>query len=241
MLKIAICDDEVLFGKQIKNYIQNYENRTCLLCEIDVFSSGKEFLELGMEMMQYTIVFLDINMDEVDGIMTAQQIRKMSRDVFVVFVTAFMDYTLEGYKVDAVRYVLKNNQNLESAIHECMDSIIEKINYQVVTVDFKFTESEKRIALDRLVYIESKLHKLEFNVMEDCLKKYTLYETLNTIEETLKGNGFLRVHQSFLVNMKYMKSIERYKAILNNGMELMIPKARYKDVRDAFISHKGDM
>ena len=77
--------------------------------------------------------------------------------------------------------------------------------------------------------------------MEDCLKKYKLYETLNTIEETLKGNGFLRVHQSFLVNMKYMKSIERYKAILNNGMEHMIPKARYKDVRDAYISHKGDM
>lgn len=96
------------------------------MLEIDTFSSGKEFVELGIEMVKYKIVFLDINMDELDGIMTAKKIRENSKDMFIVFVTAFVNYTIEGYKVDAVRYILKDNKNLVASVYECMDAIHEK-------------------------------------------------------------------------------------------------------------------
>lgn len=97
-----------------------------IMLEIDTFSSGKEFVELGIEMVKYKIVFLDINMDELDGIMTAKKIRENSKDMFIVFVTAFVNYTIEGYKVDAVRYILKDNKNLFASVYECMDAIHEK-------------------------------------------------------------------------------------------------------------------
>ena len=61
-----------------------------LLYEIDEFESGNEFINLGINMTKYDIVFLDINMDEMDGIETAQEIRKVSNDIFIVFVTAFI-------------------------------------------------------------------------------------------------------------------------------------------------------
>uniref|UniRef100_UPI004057C0D0 response regulator n=1 Tax=Agathobacter sp. TaxID=2021311 RepID=UPI004057C0D0 len=57
--------------------------------EIDTFSLGKEFLELGIELVRYDIIFLDINMDEIDGIVTAQKIREYSSEVYIVFVTKF--------------------------------------------------------------------------------------------------------------------------------------------------------
>lgn len=111
-----------------------------IMLEIDTFSSGKEFVELGIEMVKYKIVFLDINMDELDGIMTAKKIRENSKDMFIVFVTAFVNYTIEGYKVDAVRYILKDNKNLVASVYECMDAIHEKMDYKITWAEFDFCE-----------------------------------------------------------------------------------------------------
>lgn len=64
-------------------------------------------------------------MDELDGIMTAKRSGKQQGYVYC-FVTAFVNYTIEGYKVDAVRYILKDNKNLVASVYECMDAIHEK-------------------------------------------------------------------------------------------------------------------
>lgn len=174
MFRIAICDDEKIFRADLKEILTRYMTDRGIMLEIDTFSSGKEFAELGIEMVKYKIVFLDINMDELDGIMTAKKIRENSKDMFIVFVTAFVNYTIEGYKVDAVRYILKDNKNLVASVYECMDAIHEKMDYKVTWAEFDFCEGTRKVSLNRILYIESKLHKLEFHVMEDCLQKYTL-------------------------------------------------------------------
>ncbi len=79
-------------------------------------------------------------MDELDGIMTAKKIRENSKDMFIVFVTAFVNYTIEGYKVDAVRYILKDNKNLFASVYECMDAIHEKMDYKITWAEFDFCE-----------------------------------------------------------------------------------------------------
>ena len=93
----------------------------------------------------------------------------------------------------------------------------------------------------RLIYIESKLHKLQFYIMEDKIKIYNLYGTLNELENELKDFHFIRIHQSYLTNLKYIRSVKCYKVLLCNNQELLIPKARYKNVKDAFISYKGEL
>ncbi len=241
MFRIAICDDESYFSKKLKEAIIDYLTRNGASFHIDTFPSGKEFIDLGIEMIQYTIVFLDIHMYEIDGIMVAKKIREISNEVFIVFVTAYVNYTLEGYKVDAIRYLLKDNTNFQNTLDECMNAIIDKLNYKVVKKEFKFNEGVKKISLERILYIESKLHKLEFHIMEKNLKIYTMYETLNQVEIKLEGNNFVRIHQSFLVNLKYVKNVLRYKAVLNTGLELIIPKARYKYVKDTFVEYQGEI
>ncbi len=239
MLKIAVCDDENFFREEIKEFLIKYLTEHGILYEIDTFSSGAQFVELGIEMLKYNIIFLDINMDQLDGLATARKIREISKDVFIVFITAFVNYTLEGYKVDAVRYILKNNDSMQDAICECMDAITEKTQYAVTWKEFQFNEGKKRISLDHLLYIESRLHKLEFHIMEDEIKVYTLYDTLNHVEEMLKDYYFVRAHQSFLVNMKYIKSIKRYELLLSNGIRFDIPRARYKAVEEKFVMYRG--
>lgn len=241
MISIALCDDEKYFSEYMKNHIEEYLKLKGLEFEIDIFNSGKELLMLGIEVVKYSIIFLDINMSETDGIVTAQKIREFSSDIFIVFVTAYIKYSLEGYKVNAIRYILKNNINFKESIIECMDTILEKINCVVHKRSFKFLDGEKTILIDRLIYIESKLHKLEFHIMEKQLEIYTMRSTLNKFENEISGLGFLRVHQSFLVNLKHIKNINGNSVILDNNKEIIIPKARYRDVKNAFIAYKGEI
>ncbi len=127
MLSIAICDDEEYFRITEKQLILKYMAGKNCECMIDMYESGKELLALKSAISQYHIIFLDVNMEEIDGIETAKEIRKITKDVFIVFVTAFITYALEGYKVDAVRYLIKDHESLEKAMTECMDTILEKM------------------------------------------------------------------------------------------------------------------
>lgn len=239
MLRIAVCDDELYFREEIQDLLAQYLKTNGILYKIDTFSSGTELVDLGIEVLKYQIIFLDINMDRMDGLETARKLREVHKDVFIVFVTAFVNYTLEGYKVDAVRYILKNNDSMQEAIVECMDAIRKKAQYAVTWKEFQFNEGKKRLSLDHLLYVESRLHKLEFYVMEDEIKVYTMYETLNRMEEMLQEYFFVRIHQSFLVNMKYIKSIKRYEVLMSNGMRFDIPRARYKAAEEQYVMYKG--
>lgn len=241
MFRIAVCDDEECFRETVKKYVGDYLIKKEVSYEIDTYSSGKDLLELSLDVVKYTVIFLDINMEGIDGIKTAKKIREYSSDVYIVFVTAYIDYSLEGYKVDAARYLLKNNINLEDSIYECMDAILEKINHIVLIRKFTFNGCEKNVPFERIVYIESKLHKLEFHIMEERMMTYTIYETLNVLEKELQKYGFLRIHQSFLVNLQHIKKVTSYYAVLNNGQRLPIPKARYREVKNAFIAYIGEV
>lgn len=241
MFKIAICDDENLFTEELKELISGYMMEKDFIFEIDTYNSGEALVKLGVGVVRYAIVFLDINMEKIDGIKTAEMIRKVSREVFIVFVTAYVDYSLEGYRLDVVRYLLKGNANFQSNVNECMDAIIDKMNYSVIKRKFDFKEGRKEIMLDRLLYIESNLHRLEFHVMEDDETVYTMYEILNVMDDMLLENGFIRTHQSYLVNVKCIENVVRYKVILTNGVELSIPKVRYTEVKKKFIAYLGEV
>ena len=239
MLNIAICDDEKYFRSEIRGVLEKYLSAEGIVFAIDDFSSGEELTDLGIGMQKYDIVFLDINMDRMDGIDAARKIRENSNDIFIVFVTAYIDYTIEGYKVDAFRYILKNNNMLEGSIKECLDSIREKMAYRVEQAEFDFSEGKKTVSLERILYVESNLHRLFFHIMDDSLNKYSIYMTLDDLEKELEGKGFIRIHQSYLVNVKHVNSISRYSLTLDNGIGLSIPRARYNDVRKLITEYKG--
>lgn len=241
MFRIAVCDDEELFIKTIESYISNYLLKKDVSFEIDTFSSGKDMIALGQEIIKYTIVFLDVNMEEIDGIKTAKKIREFSSDVHIVFVTAYLDYSLEGYKVNAERYLLKNNINLEDSIYECMDSIFEKINHAVLKRKFVFSQCEMYVSLEKIIYIESRLHRLEFHLTDGGNNAYTMYEKLNVIEKELIDYGFVRIHQSYLVNLRHIKKVAGYHVILSNGQSLSVPKTKYREVKNTFIAYIGEL
>ena len=241
MIKIAVCDDERYFRDRMNKMLTEYMEEKGYSYDITDFKSGEEFLKATVQKMDYTIVFLDVNMKEIDGIETARAIRCLSADTYIVFVTAFISYVLEGYKVNAIRYLLKEDGNLKGAMQECLDAIIENMNYREVRCGFEFQSGRKELCVDRILYIESRLHKVIFFVMEDGIKEYHMYDKLDNIDKILTQYDFYRIHQSFLVNMRYVKKVERYRAVLLNEMEIAVSKKYYKGFETEYIRTRGNV
>lgn len=241
MFRIAICDDEEYFRLRERKLIEKYmESRGCV-CQIDLYTSGNEMLSEADTPLQYDVIFLDISMEEMDGIETAGKIRELSDEIYIVFVTAYITYALEGYKVGATRYLLKEDDSLESTLKECLDTIVDRMDYKKAICEFDFQNGKKSISADAILYVESRLHKVVFFVMEDGVKEYSRYDRLDVIEMKLRQHGFCRVHQSFLVNMRYARGVERYAMSLENGTKINISKKYYKHVEKEYIRQQGEI
>lgn len=241
MLRVAICDNEKIFAEKLKCLIALYLESKAVPYQIDLFLSGEEFVSLDLDMAKYEIVFLDINMEQMNGIETAMRLRKVSKKTFLVFVTAFIDYTLEGYKVDAVRYVLKNVTDFEEAIYESLDAVWKRLEHSLYIKKFPFRDGVRRISFGDIVYIESHLHELSFHVLEQELNTYSLRDTMSRLELKLPTEDFVRIHQSFLVNLRFVRMIKPRRVILTDGTELTIAKSRYKNVKERFIYYQGEL
>lgn len=241
MFRIAICDDEEYFRIREMSLIEKYMEDRGYDCRIDLYASGKEMLSEADIALQYDVIFFDISMEEMDGIEAAGRIRQMSDDIYIVFVTAYITYALEGYKVGAVRYLLKEDGSLESALNECLDTIADRMNVEEALYEFNLGDKKKSIPADSILYVESRLHKVIFFVMENGLKEYSRYDRLDAVETELQQYGFCRVHQSFLVNMKYARGVERYQMSLENGTKISISKRYYKYVEEEYIRRQGEI
>lgn len=245
MFHIAICDDEEYFRLREKRLIGQYMKKRGYSCQIDLHASGKELLNCVDGNLPYDVIFLDISMEEMDGLETAEKIRRLSAEVYIVFVTAYITYALDGYKVGAVRYLLKEDGSLENSLKECLDTITDRMNEEGAVCEFEFQNGKKRVLADAILYVESRLHKVIFFIMENEVKAYSRYDRLDEVEKKLQQYGFshnfCRVHQSFLVNMKYAKDVERYKVTLENGTEISISKKYYKDVEKEYIRRQGEI
>ena len=233
-MNIIICDDCYEDRTFLNNLLREYEKSSTEHFNITEYASGTGLCKDKEALSNCQIVFLDINMEEQDGLKTAIKIKELYPDIYIVLVTAYMSYSLEGYKVKASRFLLKDD--LEYTIKECMDSLIGELHKKDCYVEFSFVEGQIRLQTDDIIYIETAKHK---NVFYAKKQVYTIYKRMDEIEEELAGFGFVRVHQSFLVNMRYIEKISSYILRLITGKEISVPKSRYQEVKRAFALYKG--
>lgn len=232
-LRIAVCDDEKYFRDCIKKKINEHLMKKNILFYIDVFCDGKEFCQNEDNFYNYDVIFLDIDMAHMNGMDTAYFIREKNENVQIVFITVMMEYVFQGYHVDALRFIMKNE--LDKLLPECLNVILQNRQFSKQVMRFSFIGGEREILLDEVLYIESKLHKLCFMRKGEVLY---LYGKLDQLEEKLSGYGFIRTHQSFLVNLEHIEKIGNYQIHLTDGTQLTVVKSRYPAVKEEFLRHK---
>ena len=225
-MKIAICDD-------------SREDRDALRALLEACGHGFEIREYGSGAELYAdmgyvrecgIVFLDINMEGMDGLEAAGRIKAECPKVHIVLVTAYVNYALDGYKVKASRFLLKDD--LERTLPECVEDILREER----VVEFDFVEGNVRLRVDDIIYIETSRHK---NVFYMAGETYSIYKKMDELEVELAGMGFVRIHQSFLINMRYIGKLGSYVMVLTTGKEISVPKSRYPEVKRQYTLFKG--
>lgn len=124
MIRIAIVEDDASYRKQITEYLERYENENKEKIELSVFKDGDEIIENYKP--AYDIILLDIQMQFVDGITAARQIRAVDPDVIIIFITTTPQYAIQGYEVDALDYVLKPVNYF--ALSQRLNRAVERMN-----------------------------------------------------------------------------------------------------------------
>ena len=164
-MNIAICDNEEMFVKNISGLLEEYLNENKLQYSIDMYSSGSELIGLKDKIVNYDIVFLDINMTGIDNIKVAEWIRMYSDRVIIISITLMSDYNIQGYKYDVFRCVLKDSIDLKGSIYECMNAVLYKLNYinsdkRIISCD----SGSKEVDVSKIIYIESSGHKVTYHI-----------------------------------------------------------------------------
>ena len=222
MLSIAVCDDEVIeccnMAKRIKDILEDMKI-PCIICQ---FQSGGELLQA---LESFDIVFLDIIMQDLDGMKTAQIFREKASDKILIFVSSSREYVFDAYDVEAFQYLLKpvDNRKLKRVLQKAVLKT-EKRSQEFIIVSRE--RQKKKLFLDDIYYFEIKGRVVDVHGTEGI---FTYYEQIGELENKLRDKGFFRCHKSYLINLKYVDVYNRQEAILENGEAIVIAKRRYEE------------
>lgn len=222
MLSIAVCDDEVIeccnMAKRIKEIMEEMK----MPCIIRQFQSGRELLQA---LESFDIIFLDIIMQELDGMKTAQLFRKKAFDKILIFVSSSREYVFEAYDVEAFQYLLKpvDDRKLKSVLRKAVLKT-ERRSQEFIVVSRE--RQKKKLFLDDIYYFEINGRVVDVHGAEGI---FTYYEQIGELEDKLRDKGFFRCHKSYLINLKYVDGYNRQEVILGNGETIVIAKRRYEE------------
>ena len=222
MLSIAVCDDEAREFCRLSMQIRKIMEEMKMSCMIHSFGSGRELLQAKEN---FDIIFLDIIMDDLDGLEVARQLREKAYDHFLVFVSSSREYVLDAYEAEPFWYLLKPVEDKKlKRILQKMVSKMERHSQEFILVSRD--HQKKKLFLEDIYYFEIRGRVMEIHHTEGIV---TYYEKMGTLEEALAGKDFFRCHKSYLVNLKYVSGYNRQELVLDNGEKLVIAKRRYDE------------
>ncbi len=231
-IKCLAIDDEPFALQQISSYIE----KTPFLEAVALCHTAFEAMDF-IANNEIDLMFVDINMPDINGM---DFVKSLVNKPQIIFTTAYSEYAIEGFKVDALDYILKPisyavflkaatkaktwfelNQRQPETVQTTQDCLFVKSEYKLV-----------KILLSEIKYIESANEYIQIHLVSD--KPITTLIRLKVIEEQLPKDKFMRVHRSFIVNLERVKVIERNRIIFDQKIYIPIGD-QYKDSFQAFV------
>lgn len=229
-MRIAVCEDNEIDRNIVEHFVNRYSSERSIPFEIVPYKSGRNLLYDMEEKAYFDVAFLDIYMEDTMGNVIARKLRDVGYQGEIVFSTASPDFAIESYDVDASGYLLKPFDY--GKFEMVMDRITRNISPSTYQIRQRTTVT--RVVYHEILYVESCNSKCILHA--ETGGAYTVYKTLNTIQEELGDRRFLRCHQSFLVNMDHIKQIGK-QILLSNGEIIPIRQRGVKPVRQAYMDY----
>lgn len=231
MLHLGICDDE----KEHRTQMYDMFSRALFQydeIEVTYFITAEDAIDrIEKGQFQIDLLLLDIHMPEKSGLELAGYIRKNNIDVDIIFITVSPDHVFDGYTYQAFTYLLKplDHERIKEEVRRYM----ELKNKSSDCLHININGRSERIFLDQVFYIAAEGRKAFFHEWDG---EISAYAKLSDLEDTLKEYGFIRCHQSFLVNKKFVEAHART-VLTVAGHEIPISRKYIDSVRT--IMHKN--
>ena len=227
-VRIAICDDEERYRIELKTILNKLLINADL--NIDTFDDGN-ILADAFAASPYDLVFLDIEMPALDGITLAKKIRARSENVFIVFLTSHIEYALEGYEVNALRYLTKpvDIEKLKEVIRYVQEK--QGSSRQII---IKEDGEEILIDINDVIYMESMNQNVRIVTAGG---EHVIRYNISDFEDQLKNDGFFRIHRGYLISLSKVKKLSGNDVILDGGETLPVSRSNVKPLKEALYTY----
>ena len=231
-MHIAIVEDDAGIRQQLSAYIGKFYEEDPCRYKLSVFTDGDEILEDFRA--DYDLILLDIQMKRLNGLKTAEKIRRLDEDVCLVFVTNLANYAIKGYSVQAFDFVLKPvNYMMLKQLLQRVDKLVSARQQQYVTLPTELGLT--RIEVSHIYYVET---GGRFLVIKTDQGEYRMRDTMKNMEGQLEKYGFFRCNNCYLVNLKHVERADG-STIYVNKEELTISRPRYKAFMETLTRYWG--
>ena len=225
MLQIAICDDVVEQTLVLQNYVREYCERGKIEYKLYIYTSGIEMLADAEKM---DIVFLDIEMPNLDGIETGRQIREKNSVCRIIMATCMVERMKEAFFIEAFRFIIKpfDQKEVEEALDACMKKILGSRSILLY-----LNRNIYEVHQSEIQYIITYDSACEYRVRDKMLRSET---SLRELESQLDNRLFFRVHRKYIVNMAHIRSYKNGQ-IQMKDVKLPVSRRRKKEFEQAYM------
>ncbi|NLT20875.1 MAG: response regulator transcription factor [Syntrophomonadaceae bacterium] len=232
IVKVLVVDDEPVTGLFLKSILEQVPG-------VEIAEVITNSLEVAGKVDEHEarVVFLDIDMPELNGLELARSLRYKDESLCLVFATAHVDYALEAFELYSFDYILKpfNEERIKKTMQKIREGLInnEDRNDDLIIIQ----EEERQIVIraDEIIYVESLNHKVR--IVTGSYNEIIIHENVQSLEKSLSLNSiFFRCHHSFLVNTDYVKMIVRigrsYDLLLTTGERIPLSRRRLAELKN---------
>ncbi|OZG65258.1 LytR/AlgR family response regulator transcription factor [Bifidobacterium eulemuris] len=234
MLTVAIVEDDDAAADKLRACLDMFAQRTGNTFDVRRFVEPTSFLE-GYK-PSWDIVFMDIEMPNMDGLVAAHRLRELDGGTVLIFVTNMAQFAAKGYEVDALDYIIKpfSYADFERKIARAVKLCDSESDDSVIISQ---RGGSQRIRLRDVSYVEVRGHSLEFHTENGVVAGTG---SLQEAEAKLKPHGFLRCGKPYLVNQRHIDAIKGNEVRLSDGGSLPIGRAFRKSFLQDLADNLGD-
>ena len=223
-MDIAVVDDEKAIREHICALIEEQKPGS----RIEAYSTGEELLASGK---RFDIVFLDIQMDGINGIEVARNLRQRQEDTVLIFITGIKEYVFDALDLYAFHYLLKpvDKGKFAEVLERAAGEVKKKKEKKCLFI------KTRNLTLDQsdILYIESRAKKLEIHTARED-KVIEIYASMDEMEGQL-GEDFYRCHRAYIVNMAQITEYDNESITLTNGDKVYLTKKKYGEFVKAYM------
>ncbi len=234
MIRIAICDDEKHMSDHIRAMVSDFFRKKNKDIHLRTFLSGEELLNYNG---QIDILFLDIQMKDMDGLETARKLRAGKFRGILIFITVLKEMVFQSFEVAAYDYLVKpvDEKQFEKTMERLYvslrntgeDNLLVQKGYE-----------GRIIREEEIVFCEVIDRKIYLNLVSGEVVDY--YERIENLETKL-GSHFFRCHRSYLINLRHLKSYKNGTAYMDNGKEVPVSRLRSREFSGVVLQYMKNM